>query len=194
MTGKEIFHKYYKKKLLLWGTVAIVAIVGRIIGGHQTSWLLAVGYVLTVLIVALLLGYGDYHFREKKSPALIKGLLDAEPLLQFQNIGFLKEEDASLYGHINNYEINLSPIIGTSNEKWLLIMIPIQPREGLEDYISKYQDNFKLIASGNMLFMEGRYKDYIQNFMGDSLMKLLQKITSALKDDKIEPVKYIYSV
>ena len=64
-TSKEIFNQHFKRKLILWISIGVIATIIRFLGGHQTSFV----FILTVLTffvaTALIIGYIDYRFYEK---------------------------------------------------------------------------------------------------------------------------------
>jgi len=188
ITSKEIFNQYFKRKLILWVSVGVIATIIRLLGGHQTSF----AFILTMLsffvIAALIAGYIDYRFYEKSAPKIISQLLDKEPLLNFQKIGFVKEEANKIEGQINNYKIILSPLTNLQSDKVLTVLIPLQIREGLDNYFTKYNDHFRFTLSGEIVFAEAIIKDYEKQYGYNELFKLIDRTTTSLKDDKIEPL------
>ena len=191
ITSKEIFNQYFKRKLILWVSIGVIATIIRLLGGHQTSFLFVVTMMLFFVIAALIIGYIDYRFYEKSAPKIISQLLDKEPLLNFQKIGFVKEEANKLEGQINNYKIILSPLTNLQSDKVLTVLIPLQIREGLDDYFTKYNDHFRFTLSGEIVFAEAVLKDYEKQYGYDGLVKLIDKTTNSLKENKIEPLKIV---
>lgn len=191
ITSKEIFNQYFKRKLILWVSFGVVATIIRLLGRHQTSFVLVVTMMLFFSIAALILGYIDYRFYEKSAPKIISQLLDKEPLLNFQKIGFVKEEADKLEGQLNNYKIILSPLTNLQSDKVLTVLIPLQIREGLDAYFTKYNDHFRFTLSGEIVFAEAILKDYEKQYGYDGLVKLIDTTTTSLKENKIEPLKIV---
>ncbi len=191
LTSKEIFNRYFKSKLILWVTIGVIATGIRLSGGHQTSFTLISTVLLFFVVVALIIGYLDYQFYEKSAPKIISQLLDKEPLSNLQKIGFVKEEGDKLEGHINNYKIILSPLANQQNDKILTVLIPLQIREGLDNYFIKYNDHFRFILSDDIVFAEAIIKDYEKQYGYAELVTLIEKTTSSLKENKIEPLNIV---
>ncbi|HEX6171652.1 MAG TPA: hypothetical protein VFZ33_18340 [Chitinophagaceae bacterium] len=191
ITSKEIFNQYFKRKLILWVSIGVIATIIRLLGGHQTSFVFVVTMMLFFVMAALIIGYIDYRFYEKSAPKIISQLLDKEPFLSFQKIGFIKEEANKLEGQINNYKIILSPLTNLQSDKVLTVLIPLQIREGLDDYFTKYNDHFRFTLSGEIIFAEAILKDYEKQYGYDGLVKLIDKTTISLKENKIEPLKIV---
>ena len=188
---KELFKRYFKRKLILLVTVGVIATIIRLLVGHQTSFPFVLIMLSFFVIVALIIGYIDYRFYEKSAPKIITQLLDKEPLLNFQSIGFVKEEVNKLEGQINNYKIILSPLTNLQSDKVLTVLIPLQIREGLEDYFTKYNDHFRFTLSGEIVFAEAVIKDYEKQYGYNELVKLIDKTTTSLKENKIEPLSMV---
>jgi hypothetical protein len=191
ITSKEIFNQYFKRKLILWVSVGVIATIIRLLGGHQTSFVFVLTMLSFFVIAALIIGYIDYRFYEKSAPKIISQLLDKEPLLNFQNIGFVKEEANKLEGQINNYKIILSPLTNLQGDKVLTVLIPLQIREGLDNYFTKYNDHFRFTLSGEIVFAEAIIKDYEKQYGHNELFKLIDRTTISLKENKIEPLNVI---
>jgi hypothetical protein len=175
----------------LWVSIGVVATIIRLLGGHQPTFVFVVTMMLFFAITALIIGYIDYRFYEKSAPKIISQLLDKEPLLNFQKIGFVKEEGDKLEGQINNYKIILSPLTNLQSDKILTVLIPLQIREGLDDYFTKYNDHFRFTLSGEIVFAEAILKDYEKQYGYDGLVKLIDTTTTSLKENKIEPLKIV---
>jgi hypothetical protein len=186
INSKEIFNQYFKRKLILWFSVGVIATVIRLLGGHQTSLTFALTMLLFFAIAALILGCIDFRFYEKSAPKIISQLLDKEPLINFQKIGFIKEEANKLKGQINNYKIILSPLTNIQNDKVLIVSIPLQIREGIDHYFTKYNDHFRFTLSGEIVFAEAMIKDYEKQYGYKELVKLIDETTTSLKENKIE--------
>ena len=191
ITFKEIFNQYFKRKLILWVSVGVIATIIRLLGGYQTSVFVILTNLSFFVLVALIIGYIDYRFYEKSAPKIISQLLDKEPLLKFQSIGFIKKEANKLEGQINSYKIILSPLTNLQSDKVLTVLIPLQIREGLDDYFTKYNDHFRFTLSGEIVFAEAILKDYEKQYGYDGLIKLIDKTTISLKDNKIKPLKIV---
>jgi hypothetical protein len=191
MTSKEIFNQYFKKKLILWISIGVIATTIRLLGGHQTSFVFVLIMLLFFILVALTIGYIDYRFYEKSAPKIITQLLDKEPLLNFQRIGFVKEESDKLEGTVNNYKVILSPQTNIQNDKLLTVLIPLQLKEGLDNYFSKYNDHFRFNLSDKIVFAQAVLKDYERLFDYDKLFQLIDVTTLSLKENKIEPLNII---
>jgi hypothetical protein len=188
VNSKEIFNQYFKRKLILCVSVGLVAIAIRLLGGHQTSLLFALTFLLFFVLAALIIGYIDYRFYETSAPKIIAQLLDKQPLLNFQRVGFAKEEGDKLEGTINDYKVILSPATNIDNDKQLIVLIPLQIKEGLENYFTQYDDNFRFSPSGEVIFAQAILKDYDTKFDFHKLFNLLEKTTLSLKENKIEPL------
>ena len=75
--------------------------------------------------------------------------------------------------------------------KVITVLIPLQIRAGLDDYFTKYNDHFRFTLSGEIVFAEAILKDYEKQYGYDELVKLIDKTTISLKDNKIEPLKIV---
>lgn len=188
ITSKEIYNQYFRRKLILWVGIGVIATIIRLLGGHQTSFVFILTMLAFFVATALLIGYIDYRFYEKSAPKIISQLLDKEPLLNFQKIGFVKEEAHKLEGHINNYKIILSPLTNLQSDKVLTVLIPLQIREGLDNYFTKYSDHFRFTLSGEIIFAEAIIKDYEKQYTYNELYKLIDRTTTSLKENRIEPL------
>lgn len=189
MTSTEIFNQYFKKQLLIWGSIGVIATIIRLLGWHQIS----IVFVLTMLcylgLAVLIIGYIDYRFYEKLAPGIIAQLLDKEPLLDFQKNGFIKDGVDMLEGTVNNYLVLLSPLTRIETANMLVIHIAIQPREGLEDYFPKYNDNFRLSFTDEVLFVKAILEDYERLFDFNKLFQLIDMTTLSFKENQIDPLK-----
>jgi hypothetical protein len=188
VTSKEIFRQYFKKKLIIWVSIGIAATLIRLLGGHETTFAFAATFLSFFVLAAVVIGYIDYNFYEKSAPKIITGLLDTEPLLHFQRIGFTKEEGNKLEGLINNYKIILSPLTNLQNDKVLTVLIPLQIREGLDSYFTRYNDHFRFSLSGEIIFAEASLKDYDKQYHYNMIFDLIEKTTNSLRENKIEPL------
>ena len=191
MTLNDTFNQYYKRKLLIWGSVGIVAILIRIVRGYETSFAFASTLILCFLAAALIVGYIDYNFYEKSAPKIISYLIDKAPLVDFQEHGFSKQEDNKLEGYINNYKITLSPVTNLEGDKWLVVLIPLKIREGLDGYFTKYNDAFKFRLSDQVLFAEAVLKNYEKEYDFRKLLNLIDVTTLSLRKDQIDPLEII---
>lgn len=191
MRSKEIFHKYFKGKLITWVGIGIAATIIRVLGGHETSLTFVAAIFTFFIVAALILGYIDYSFYEKSASEIIAGLLDKEPLASFQQIGFIKLEKNKLEGKINNYTIFLSPSTNIDKEKALMILIPLQLREGLTSYFTKYDDHFRFTIADDVILAEAILKNYDKKYDHNKLYKLLDKTTTGLKRNNIEPLSIV---
>ena len=186
MTSKEIFKQYFKRKLIIWVGIGVVATLIRLLGGHETTFAFAVTVNLFFVVAALIVGYIDYNFYEKSAPKIIAKLIDKDPLLSFQNIGFTKQEDNKLEGQVNNYKIILSPLTNMQNDKFLTVLIPLQIREGMDNYFTKYNDNFKFSISDELIFEKAIIKNYDKQYTHNKLFNLIDKTTISLKENRID--------
>ena len=175
----------------MWVSVGIIATIIRLLGGHQISFAFILTILLFFTIAALIVGFIDYRFYEKSAPKIISQLLDKEPLLNFQKIDFVKEETNKLVGQINNYKIILSPLTNLQSEKVLTILIPLQIREGLDNYFTKYNDQFRFTLSGEIVFAEAIIKDYEKQYGYNELVGLIEQTTRSLKEHKIEALNMV---
>ncbi|MBL0305098.1 MAG: hypothetical protein IPQ25_03415 [Chitinophagaceae bacterium] len=124
-------------------------------------------------------------------PRLVSNLLEQKPLLEFKAIGFSKEDDDKIGGYINNYKIFLAPLINVEGEKWLTVLIPLQVREGLDNYFNKFDDFFKFQLSDKVLFAEAILKSYDKTYDYQKIFTLLEKTTLSLQDKKILPINIV---
>ncbi len=191
MTSKEIFNRYFRKKLFIWVGIGIVATLGRVLSGHKTSIAFAATFLLVCVIVALIVGFIDYRFYEKSVPKIIAKLIDKEPLFSFQNNGFTKQEGEQLEGQINNYKIILSPFKNIDSDKFLIVLIPLQIREGLDEYFAAHDNNFKLSISNELIFAKATLKNYEKEFDYSKLYNLIGRTTLNFRENKIEPLNII---
>ena len=191
LTAIEIFNQYFKRKLILWFSIGVIVIIIRILGRHQISLVFVLTLLSFFVIAAIIIGYIDYRFYEKSAPKIITQLIDKEPLLNFQKIGFVKVEAKKLEGQINNYKIILSPLANIQGDKVLTVLIPLQIREGLDNYFTKYNDHFRFSLSDEIVFAESIIKDYEKQYGYDELVKLIDKTTTSLKENEIEPLKIV---
>ena len=191
MTLKEIFNQYFRKKLLIGGSIGIVAALVRLFGGHETSFAFAATLLLFFIIVALIIGFIDYRFYEISAPKIIAKLIDKEPLYSFQNYGFTKHEEQQLEGQINNYKIILSPLTNMERVNVLMVLIPLQIREGLDRYFKTYDEHFKLCLSDEIILAEATFKNYENVFDYNKLFNLIDRTTLSLRENKIEPLNIV---
>jgi hypothetical protein len=94
-------------------------------------------------------------------------------------------------GQINNYKIILSPLTNLQSDKVLTVLIPLQIREGLDKYFTKYNDHFRFIHSGEIVFAKAIFKDYTKLYSYNELVGLIEQTTSSLKELKIEPINIV---
>lgn len=191
MTLRNIFNTYFKKKLFFCLTIAIIVSVIRYFNkGDITIQMLSV-VLLVTLGIAFAIGWTDYSFYEKKLPRLISSLLDRSPLNEFSVVNnFIIENQDKLVGHINGYRITLSPLVNNSSEKYLTILIPLELRNGLDNYFENgLDDKFRLYISENILFTEAVLIDYDKKYDHNKLYDLLNTTTHNLKEKKVLPLK-----
>jgi hypothetical protein len=191
MPLKEIFNQYFRNKLLIGGSIGIVATLVRLFGGHETSFAFAATFLLFFIIAALIIGFIDYRFYEKSAPKIIAKLIDKEPLYSFQNKGFKKQEEQQLEGRINNYKIILSPLTNMESGNVLIVLIPLQIREGLDKYFKTYDEHFKLRLSNEIILAEATFKNYEKVFDYNKLFNLIDRTTLSLRENKIEPLNIV---
>jgi len=187
----SIFKQYYLKKLIIWGGIGLIALFIRYSSKPETSTLIGFVIILAFLSVGLINGFIDYRFYEKSAPRLVSNLLEQKPLLEFKAIGFSKEDDDKIGGYINNYKIFLAPLINVEGEKWLTVLIPLQVREGLDNYFNKFDDFFKFQLSDKVLFAEAILKSYDKTYDYQKIFTLLEKTTLSLQDKKILPINIV---
>ena len=142
MTKKEIFHAYFKKKILFCLSLGIVGTLIRIMSGHNTSFALILITNSFFVVVAIILGYFEYLHYEKKAPKIIAELIKSEPLNNFETIGFKTEENHKLEGELNGYKVIFSPIINMQNETSLITLLPLQPNQSLLSQNPKLSKEF----------------------------------------------------
>lgn len=187
MVTKKNFRQYFKRNLLLAGGFGIGLVGLRMLGGHETSLLFGGGFVLFLLVLALIHSHMSYRFNEKHSQKTITNFFDKSPLAAFKNIGFVKDDD-TLEGQINDYKVFLSPVTNSNGTTWLLVSIPIQPREGLESYFARYNDQFNFAFSGEVIFAEAVLKNFDSAYDHPRLLDLLKSTTASLRENKIDPL------
>ena len=115
-------------------------------------------------------------------------LLNQAPLTNFQDRGFVIQEKDKIVGRINNFKVILAPFSNAESEKFLTILIPVQPREGLEQYFSGLNENFKLTFNDPIIFAKAILNNYVEKYDYDQLFDLIEQATSVLKDKNIEPI------
>jgi hypothetical protein len=186
-----IFKQYYQKKLIIWGGIALIALFIRYSSKPETSILFGFAIILALLAIGLINGFIDYRFYEKSAPRLESNLLEQKPLLEFKANGFSKEDGNKIGGYINNYKIFLAPLVNIEGEKWLTILIPLQIREGLDNYFNKFDEIFKFKLSDQLLFAEAILKGYDKTYDFRKLITLLEKTTLSLHDKKIMPINIV---
>jgi hypothetical protein len=191
MTSKEIFQHYYKKKLIILVGIGIVLPIIRLLSGYETTLVFALTFVLCFAVFALIGGYIDFNFYEKSVPKIIAKLIEKEPLYSFRNIGFTKIDNNGLEGQMNNYKIMLSPVTNMEGDKVLSVLIPLQIREGLESYFTKYNDNFKFNHNDELIFAEAILWNYEKEYTYNKLFELIDKTTISLKENRIEPLNIV---
>jgi len=191
VTSKEIFHQYFKNKLILCVSIGVGATLIRLLGGHETSFLFTSTFLLFFILSALLLGYLDYRFYEKSTPKIVAQLLDKAPLVNFQSAGFIKEDQNKIAGYINGYRIFLSPLINDQGDKQLIVLIPLKTKEGLDKYFTKYDDNFVFCLSDEVIFAQATLKSYDSEFNYGKIFTLLDNTTRSLRDNKIGPIQEV---
>ena len=184
---KKIFREYFLRNIVIWGAIGLIALLIRFLIKPETSVLFGAGIVLSFVVVGVAFGYSSYRFHEKSAPRIISELLEKTPLSDFQAIHFLKEDENRIGGFINNYKVFLAPV--TSNgEKSLIVLIPLQMREGLQNYFVNFDNHFKFKLSDNVLFAEAILKNYDRVYNFQKLVALLESTTSNLRDRHIMPV------
>jgi hypothetical protein len=191
MTSKEIFQHYYKRKLIISVCIGIVVVIVRRVSGYETTLIFAATFVLCTAVFALIGGYIDFNFYEKSVPKIIAKLIEKEPLYSFQNIGFRKIDNDGLEGQMNNYKIILSPLTNMEGDKVLSVLIPLQIREGLDNYFTKYNDNFKFSLNNELIFAEAIIKSYDKEYTYNKLFDLIDRTTISLKENRIDPLNVV---
>jgi hypothetical protein len=191
LISKKIFDNYFKRKLF-WGFgIGLFAVLIRLARGYETSVLFSVIFLLVFIALAFAIGYIDYNFYEREAPKIIEQLLDKEPLVNFKKIGFKNYEDNKLNGTIHNYRITLAPLTNLQKNKVLTILIPLQIREGLDNYFLRYDEVFKFSLTDEVLFAQAVLKEYDQKFDYDELFSLIDKTVLSLKKNQIAPLEII---
>ena len=97
-------------------------------------------------------------------------------------LSFVKEDDNKIKGFINSYNISLTSLTNIEGEEWLMVLIPLQIREGLDNYFVAFDDTFKFQLIGQVLFAEAILKKYDQWYDFKKLVGLLERTTQSLKD------------
>jgi hypothetical protein len=186
MTPSENFNKYFRRKLLLWGSVATIAILIRHFTKPDISFLFIFGFISFTIIITLILGLRDYIFYEKQAPKIVLKLLDKSPLKDFTKLGFIKEDNNKIVGKINDFQVSLAPLTTSNRENSLLILIPLKLQEGLENYFTSFDNHFKFRLSENILFAEAILSNYDKSFDFEKLNSLLIDTTQNLKNKNIQ--------
>ena len=177
--------------MIIWGGIGTLALLIRYLSKPETSLLFALAIILSFLAVGLINGFIDYRFYEKSAPRLVSNLLEQKPLLEFKTIGFSREDDNKIGGYINKYKIILAPLTTIEGEKWLTVLIPLQIRDGLDNYFIRLDDTFKLQLSDQVLLAKANLKSYDKAYDFQKSFVLLEKTTLTLRDKKIIPIEII---
>ncbi len=186
MTLSRNFNKYFRTKLILWGSVSILAVLIRHFTKPDTSFSLIFGFISFAIIISLILGLLDYNFYEKRVSKIVLKLLDKSPLKDLIRLGFIKEDNNKIVGKINNFQVSLAPLTTSNRENSLLILIPLKLQEELEGYFTSFDDYFKFRLSENILFAEAILSNYDKSFDFEKLNSLLVDTTQNLKNKNIQ--------
>ena len=186
MTLSRNFNKYFRTKLILWGSVSILAVLIRHFTKPDTSFSLIFGFISFAIIISLILGLLDYNFYEKRVSKIVLKLLDKSPLKDLIRLGFIKEDNNKIVGKINDFQVSLAPLTTSNRENSLLILIPLKLQEGLEDYFTSFDDYFKFRLSEDILFAEAVLSNYDKRFDFEKLNSLLGDTTQNLKNKNIQ--------
>lgn len=144
-----------------------------------------------MLVYILYFGISNYLFYEKSLKKIIFQLLNDSPLKEFQDKGFMLDEDDKLNGTLNGYNVILIPMANSSYEKYLTILIPIQPKDDLEKYRVKFDEYSRISVSGEVLFLQAAIKNYKKDYDFAKLYNLLQNTTELVIERGIKPLKII---
>jgi len=188
LTTKQIYLDYFNTKFLIGLGLGLFITFVRVYNGHNTTVSSAIIFIFFLIALALLLGFLDYFFYEKSLPKMKLKLLNQAPLTNFQDRGFVIQEKDKIVGRINNFKVILAPFSNAESEKFLTILIPVQPREGLEQYFSGLNENFKLTFNDPIIFAKAILNNYVEKYDYDQLFDLIEQATSVLKDKNIEPI------
>lgn len=186
---KNIFREYFRTWLFFGLGIGVVATSIRYFRGFEATTPFALGFILFITTVGFFVGLINYYFYEKTAPKIVSKLLDNSPLKEFQNNGFLKKEENKLEGQIYNFKVILAPLTNIQRENYLTVLIPLQLKEGLEKYFLKYNENFKLCFSGEVLFAQAILKRYDKQYDYNKLHDLLNATTTQLQGEEIAPLK-----
>jgi len=188
MPFKEVFNRYFKRKLIIYGSITLIVFLVRYYK-RPVEWELTIGFCLFILLAVIITGLFDYRFYEKHIHKIIDVLLNSAPLAGFTEIGFINEEQ-KLLGSINDFRVILSPYSNVNGTRFLIILIPIQPREGLEEYVKTLNGTFRLSYNGGSLICaQATLKNYEKNFDFTMLFELIRSATAFLKEKAIKPIE-----
>ena len=193
MTLIEIFNLYFKKKLFVFlGIGVFISLIVHFTKHNITLTSLLIA-ILIMTLLAFVTGYDEYIYYEKKLPKLISQLIDKPPLNEFILLyNFKKSDDNKITGLINGYNIALSPFANNFTEKYLIVIIALKLRDGLDDYFENGIDkNFKLHFSDNILTAESVLPDYVKLFDHLKLFEFLSIATQEFKDKNLIPLEIV---
>ena len=190
-TMRKNFRKYFLKNLLIGLGLGIIVVGFRYYRGYETTIYFAFGFILFIMIASFFIGLIDYYFYEKTAPRRIIELLNKSPLIDFHSKGFSIQDADKMVGQIRNYKIVLAPLTNIQKENTLTILIPIQLKNGLDEYFKELDNNFKLKHSGGVLFAEAIIKNYDKTYDYNKLLEILIQVTSNLESKNIESINII---
>lgn len=187
MTALQVFKKYFQRKVLLWSGIFILIFCFRYYKDHSIQWDIALMIFGIIFFAVIVLGFSEYWFYEKRLKNLVLELINETPLKEFQGEGFILDEDDKLSGFINGFNIFLTPMANIGGEKYLAILIPIEPKADLEKYLVKFDDYFRISASGEVLFVRAVIKNYKKDYDFSKLYNTIQGTTELLQLREIKP-------
>ena len=185
----EIFKEYFLIKLNLWSGILIVVVLIRHFTKPDTSILFLLGFISFMIITALISGLIDYNFYEKQAPKIVLELLNKSPLSDFIKQGFSIDDDNTLNGQINDFQVTLAPLATINRKNTLVILIPLKLQEGLEEYFTNFDNLFKFRISENTLIAEATINSYDKNYDFAKLNTILTETIKNLKNKNIQPVE-----
>jgi hypothetical protein len=191
---QHIFKKYFRTKLIVSLAAFFIATIGRYFNTtYGWDWALTAGMFAFIIFIASFLGFIDYNFYEKIAPKEILKFIGRSPLIEFQNIGFVQKHDEvdKLEGHINGFEIFLSPMVKMGGETYLIIFIPLTIQEGFEEYFKRFDEFFNFTLKGEMLMSQAVIKNYQKTYDFDRLFDVIKNTTNLLIERNIHPIEII---
>ena len=194
LSTNTIFNQYFRTKLFVWWAVFIIVTTVRYFTTrHSLEWDFIGGFFAVATLAAIVLGYLDYYFYQKEAPKICLELINTAPLKEFSDIGFVHEYDGQekLIGTINSFQVILSPAVNRERKKFLIILIPITLKDGLEKYFPRFDELFRFTINGELLMAMATVNDYDKIYDFGKLYKSIVATTELLLERDIPPLETI---